>query len=281
MIKVLVWRVTNDTSFQDDALKILERQHDGIEIIDGAADENISVFKNEFDIILVVGAKKLGMSKATKAARQLNLPEEKLLGDWIVCIPGFTLDKYRRLQKSRLSIFTMNCFGGLLLHTLGLPFRSPFVNMFFDEPDYLRFLREARSYIEEPLTFKETLYDTNLKKNYPYVALGEVNIHMNHYRDFEAALAKWNERKQKINWDNLFVTTYTESEEFAAAFDALPYDKKVCFVPFKSDLNSAWYIKNPKGPYWKTVNNFARGKVFYYDLFDMLLYGKKTPLIET
>ena len=220
------------------------------------------------------------MSKVTKDAARLNLPEEKLLGDWIVCIPGFTLDKYHRLQESELSIFTMNCFGGLLSHTLGLPFRSPFVNMFFREQDYLRFLHEPRIYIKEQLTFKETLYDPNLKKNYPCVALRDINIHMNHYRDFEAALIKWNERKQKINWDNLFVTAYTESKDFAAQFDTLPYGKKICFVPFKSELGSTWYIKNPKGPYWKTINNFARGKIFYYDPFDMLLYGKKTPLIE-
>lgn len=89
------------------------------------------------------------MSQVAQAARQLNLPEEKLLGDWIVTIPGFELGKYRRLQRSRLSIFPFNCFGGFISHTLGLPFRSPFVNMFFNsEKEYLRFLRAPRVYME-------------------------------------------------------------------------------------------------------------------------------------
>ena len=85
-----------------------------------------------YNILLCVGAKKVGMSKVTQDAARLNLPEEKLLGDWIVCIPGFTLNKYRQLQRSQLSIFTMNCFGGVISNTVGLPFYSPFINMFFE-----------------------------------------------------------------------------------------------------------------------------------------------------
>ena len=95
------------------------------------------------------------MSKITQAARQLNLPEEKLLGDWIVCIPGFALEKYRKLQRSRLSIFSKDCFGGIISHTLALPFRSPFVNMFFKEQEFIRFLNAPRVYMEEKLIFKE------------------------------------------------------------------------------------------------------------------------------
>ena len=223
------------------------------------------------------------MSKITQAARQLNLPEEKLLGDWIVTIPGFTLEKYRRLQRSRLSIFSINCFGGLISHTLGLPFRSPFVNMYFNDEEYIRLLRAPRVYMEEHLHFKGTAWQSTLKFDYPIFTLGNIDIHMNHYHDFDEAVAKWNERKQKINWYNLFVTGYTESEEILEQFDALPYGKKVCFVPFKSDLDSAWYI-NPEikhgAPFWNIVNRYGNGAPFYYDPFDMLLYGKKTQLID-
>ena len=110
---------------------------------------------------------------------------------------------------------------------------------------------------------------------------GDVIIYMNHYRSFDAAVEKWNERKQRINWENLFVTMYTSDEKILLEFDALPYDKKVCFVPFKSDLNSAWFINREvtgKKFFWQTVNDFANGLPFFYDPFDMLLYGKKTPL---
>lgn len=231
--------------------------------------------------MLVVGAKQIGMSNITKAAAQLKFPVEKLLGDWIVCIPGFTLDKYRKLQRSRLSIFSRNCFGGLISNTLGLPFRSPFVNMFFEEREYIRFLRAPRVYMEEQLVFKQKAFEKNQQIYYPVFTLGNVDLHFNHYDKTNEN--DFNERKRRINWYNLFVTAYTEDEEILEQFDALPYGKKVCFVPFKSDLDSAWYI-NPKitkhEHLWQKVNDFARGKPFYYDPFDMLLYGKKTPLID-
>ena len=33
MLKVLIWNISNDTSFRDNALKILEQQNDGLEIV--------------------------------------------------------------------------------------------------------------------------------------------------------------------------------------------------------------------------------------------------------
>ena len=299
MLKILLWVVSNDGRFFNGAMQILERQHNGVDLVGITANAPIQLTKNdkkvnfiplaevngggEFDLLLVVGAKQIGMSEITQAAAQLKFPVEKLLGDWIVCIPGFTLDKYRKLQRSRLSIFAQNCFGGIISHTLNLPFRTPFVNMFFEEREYIRFLRAPRMCMAEELTLKKMVWNDGFKYYHPIAMLGNVDIVLNHYPDFDAAVAKWNERKQRINWYNLFVTAYTDDAEILQEFDALPYGKKVCFVPFKSDLDSAWYI-NPKitkhEHLWQKVNDFARGKPFYYDPFDMLLYGKKTQLID-
>ena len=223
------------------------------------------------------------MSKITQVARQFKLKEEKLLGDWIVCIPGFTLEKYRRLQRSRLSIFAQNCFGGFISHTLGLSFRTPIVNMYFEEQEYIHFLRAARLCMAEKLILKKMVWNDVFNYYHPIATLGNVDIVLNHYPDFDEAAKIWERRKARINWYNLFVTGYTDSEEILQEFDTLPYGKKVCFVPFKSDLDSAWYI-NPEikssMEFWGVVNNFGTGNPFYYDLFDMLIYGKKTQLID-
>lgn len=278
MLKIFTWFVSADTKFFQDAMKILERQHGGIEHVGSAAGEEISNARADCDVLLVVGAKQIGMNKVTRAATHIGLDAAKLLGDWIVCIPGFTLDKYRRLQRSRLTIFSHNCFGGLISHTLGLEFRTPFVNMFLSAREYLQFLRAPRVYMEEPPTFKETQWQPTLKFDYPVVTLGNIDIHMNHYRSFDEAVNIWQRRKARINWYNLFVAAYTESEDVLREFDAMPYGKKVCFVPFKSDLDSAWHINPTAGAkFWGTVNKFAQGEPFTYDPFDMLLYGKKTP----
>ncbi len=300
MLKILLWVVANDGRFFNGALNILARQHAGIDIVGVTASAPIQLATGGkkipfiplaevgrvgggYDVLLVVGARQIGMSKVTRTASEFKLPVEKLLGDWIVCIPGFTLDKYRKLQRSRLTIFAQNCFGGLISHTLGLPFRTPTINMFLSADDFIKFLRAPREYMEKPLVLKETRWQSVLKFDYPVVTLGDVDLNMNHYSDFDAAVAKWNARKQRINWYNLFVTMYTEDEKILREFDELPFGKKVCFVPFKSDVDSAWYTSlqpTEERPLWKIVNSIGFSDINCYDLFDMLLYGKKTPLIE-
>ena len=116
------------------------------------------------------------------------------------------------------------------------------------------------------------------------LSLGDIILNMKHYTSTDEAVAKWNERKTRINWYNLLAIGFANSEKILEQFDELPYGKKVCFVSFKSDLDSAWYI-NPDIDKQATdlrgrIDSFGGGKFFYYDLFDMLLYGKKTPLIE-
>ena len=287
MIKVLIWRISNDTTFQDNALKILERQHDGIEVVGSSTGDDIGKvdWGGVYDILLVVGANKISMSKVTQDARRLNLPEEKLLGDRTVCVPGFTLEKYRNLQESHPSIFSRQCFGGCVSNMLGLPFRSPFVNLFLSANDFIKFLRAPNFYFEkEPHFEKLTGTSKENPAGYPVLSLGDITLNMMHYKEKDEAISKWNERKQRINWDNLVIICLVESEELLEQFDALPYDKKICFVPFESDLDSAWYV-NPKVSknakrFPDIINNFGWGYLFLYDLFDMLLYGKKTPLIE-
>ena len=285
MLKVLDWYFSNDMTFQNDALKILSRQHDGVEIIGGAAGEDIIKFaRNDFDIILVVGARKIGMNKVIQAAQNLNLPEEKLLGDWVVRTPGFTLEKYRRLQSSNPSILSVNCMGGILSNTLGLPFRSPFINFYLSGADFIKFLSKPHEYLAEKLIYKGHKLNSTKTIEFPVVALGDILINMVHYKSFEDSVEAWEKRKTRINWDNLFIMTWTTSQKELEQFDALSYAKKVCFVPFKSDLDSAWYLEHglkEKFPmYVHFVIETTRGNLFYYDPFDMLLYGKKTPLIE-
>lgn len=297
MLKILAWVVSADYRFLSGAINILDCQHSGIEVTSTVRGANFSkIDVEDLDAILVVGAKQIGMSIITQAARQLKLPEEKLLGDWIVCIPGFTLEKYRRLQRSRLSIFSRNCFGGLISNALGLPFRSPTVNITIADEDFVRFMRHPRIYMEEELIFSSKKFNEYNGYDVATFICRDIPVVMSHYPDFDDAVRKWEDRKRRINWDNIFVTMMTNSPELLRQFDALPYDKKICFVPFKSDLDSAYYVNSEKGfksnpnvrrknlrPEsftWEIVNRSAIDLKFFYDPFDMLLYGKKTPLID-
>jgi len=241
----------------------------------------------EFDILLILSGlkhrKKTGDTR--KALLALGLDERTFLFDFIACTPGFSWRKYQMLRKSRLSILSFHCFGGIISHSLGLRFRSPTINMFFEEGGFLQFLRHPRTYLDGSLTFVRTEHEESLDIDYPVYRLGDdVLIHMNHYPDRRKAEAVWYERVHRINWYNLFAVMYTERPEIAAAFDELPYGKKVCFVPFRSELDSSWQIDTKalgkELPLWDAVNRFATGAPFFYDPFDMLLYGKKTQLID-
>lgn len=297
MKKVLLCFVSDDTKFLETALETLDRQQNGIELVDSVAISDIpKVDVEACDIILAVGAKEVGMSEVTEAFQQMNLPDEKLLGDWIVCIPGFTLEKYRKLQRSRLSIFSRNCFAGVISNALGLPFRSPTVNLTISDEDFIRFMRAPRVYMEEELIFSSKKFNAYDGHDIATFICGNIPVVMNHYPNFDLAKQAWERRKTRINWYNLFVTMTTNNPDVLQKFDELPFGKKICFVPFKSDLDSAYYVNTEKGfqsnpnikretvdpEYftWEIVNRSALDLKFFYDPFDMLLYGKKTPVIE-
>jgi len=244
------------------------------------------LLQEDFDILLILTGEN-GRQKAASIRSTLQgygLDPQKYLFDFVACTPGFSWRKYRKLVKGHVSMLSLNCFAGFLSHSLALRFHTPTINMFFEEEGFIRMMRHPRIYFEEPLEFDRTEYQETLHFDYPVYRLGDVFVHMNHYPDFAAAEATWYERVRRINWYNLFVVMFTERPEIAEAFDALPFSKKVCLVPFRSDLDSAWQIDTKATgtelPLWDAVNHFGAGAPFFYDPFDMLLYGKKTQLVD-
>lgn len=247
---------------------------------------------SEMDVMLVVVGEE-GRAREHEIRErlvQMGFDQRTFLFDFIACVPGFSLQRYRKLLKDKLTIFSLNCFGGLISHSLGLKFRSPTVNLFFDEDGFIRMLRHPQIYFAEQLEFEKMEYEPNLKWEYPVFLLGDVRVYMNHYPEKVSGTetwqgeVKWYERVKRINWFNLFVVMYTDCPELAEQFDALPYGKKVCFVPFKPTKDSSWQIDmsadGGTGLVGAAANSFAQGHPWFYDPFDMLLYGKKTQLVE-
>ena len=243
----------------------------------------------DYDLILVTGADnsvlitntQSNFVKILKEAQSLEIDTDKIILDRVICVPFFTLEKYKKLRHSQLSILSMNCFAGLLYHRFGLPFLSPMINMFTSDEDFIKFLKAPMKNVSAKLKLLRTERNEGLKIDYPVYKIGDTEWEMNHYGDANVAYRKWCERSFRINWFNLLVTMYTEKPEILAEFDKFPYSKKVCFVPFKSDLDSAYFVDVEKygGELWQVVNGIGTGKVIEYDMWDMLLYGKKTPLI--
>ena len=118
--------------------------------------------------------------------------------------------------------------------------------------------------------------------DYPIGLLEDVKIYFQHYDTEEEALQKWNERKARFNYDNLFIL-FTDRDgclrQDLMEFDDLAYKNKIVFThqPYP-DIKSSFYIRGfedkgsvgdcflfmPDKPYMK-----------YYDQFDYVKWFNK------
>ena len=233
----------------------------------------------DFDLVLVTGHD-VDLAPILAEAAALGLDTDKFVLDRTVLIPGFTLEKYKELRHSDLSILSMGWWAGIAYHKLGLPELSPTIGMYTGEESFMNFLPEARWHLKKDLHFERTEFNSDLGITYPIFWLDGTQWFMNGYTNDADALELWNERKDKVNWSNVLVTMHTASPAVLERFNCLPYAKKVCFVPFETEVESGFYI-NPKlcgGNLLHASEGIITGAVAAYDVWDLLLYGKKTSI---
>ena len=147
-----------------------------------------------------------------------------------------------RLKNHHPTIIASNCIGTFIYYDMKMRFNSPTINLSFDMNDFVRFLENLHGYLEQPVVpHKDDRFD------YPCGMVGDVEIRFNHYKTIEEAAAKWDERKKRIDWDNLFIfgidgdgCTYESMQRF----DSLPYKNKVIFThkPYP-EFTSAYYLQ--------------------------------------
>ena len=234
----------------------------------------------EYDIIIVSGQNS-ALEPVLGESFTLGLDPDKIVLDRTVCIPGFSMERYRKLRRSKLSILSQNCWGGLVYHSFGLQFLSPTINLYVTDRDFLRLLEDPKSSLNAELRFYSPNFDETSQRDYPVMTIGQSKLHMIHYDSAEAARRKWEDRRLRINWYNLLIMMYTENMLVLRQFDRLPFGKKVCFVPFETDIDCAFYIPPElvRGrSFFEAVNEIASNKIFYYDLWDLLFYGLRTPI---
>ena len=233
----------------------------------------------DYDLVLVTGHD-VDLAPVLEEAKQLKLDPDKFVLDRTVLIPGFTLEKYKELRHSNLSILSMGWWAGIAYHKLGLPPLSPTIGMYTNEDSFMNFLPEARWHMKKDLHFERTEYNADLGISYPIFWLDGTQWFMNSFTNDADAMEKWNERKNLINWSNVLVTMHTTSPAVLERFDCLPYAKKACFVPFETELKSGFYL-DPKlcgGNLLHAAEGVITGEVAAYDVWELLLNGKKNKL---
>lgn len=152
-------------------------------------------------------------------------------------------DAFRKnLKNETPSIIANNCVGTMMYHHLGLRFMSPTVNLWFKKDDYLTFLCNLREYLNSEMT---EVIDS--KYSYPIGKLShggkDVRIYGTHYKSFDELKEKWNDRKARTDFENLFIvlTTPVFTKNDAEIFDALPYENKLV-IAGHSDCDRSYII---------------------------------------
>ncbi len=152
----------------------------------------------------------------------------------------FKKKRIKRLDNSDFSIIASNCVRTIMYHDLGVPFLSPTINLSIGMDDFIRFARNPRPYLEEEIV---EIKDGN---DCPAGMAGDIRINFVHYDTFEEGVRKWQERKKRINWDNLFVIGMERdgcTYDTIQCFDELPYENKIILTHVRyQEFSSAYYI---------------------------------------
>lgn len=241
--------------------------------------ENLDV--HQFDAVFIMADGRI-FKEIEQEAIQMGFSENILIHHRVIHILNNNLDKYLKIKEGRPTIFANNCWGGFAYHSLGLEFNSPLINMIIQDEDYIKFLRNPKHYMESPIEYIGDFTGEDI--TFPLAKCDDIRLDFVHYTSFEEAKRAWEKRKDRINWDNIFVMFSTENEMLQQEFGRLNYSKKVCFSPYKTGMKQNVYIdfyrkemKNHNS-FGSLVACLASDQYQYMDLIDLLYDGTITKL---
>lgn len=165
-----------------------------------------------------------------------------------------------RLYDKNFTIFSTNCIGGIIYHNLKLRFLSPTINLWISPKDYIKLLEDPQKYFSN-----SDMHEIKIENiNYPVGRLNDITVYGEHYSSFDELRNKWNERKKRINWGNIFVfmierdgCTYQDLRDF----DKLPYKNKVVFTKKRyENIKSSIVLPDSYDEENENVNNLLQYK---------------------
>lgn len=162
-------------------------------------------------------------------------------------------------SKNKNNDFTLiarDCIGGILYHQLGLKFLSPTINLFLTPRDFNLLCLHLKTYMRgnlEEYHDESTSYPVGLLYPYKNITLPPIRIDFMHYDSYSEALQKWNIRKKRINYHNIYVIssfcyigeTKTLSEDIVRDWNKIKY-KKMVFVNKKYGFDNECLLRKPK-----------------------------------
>jgi len=297
--KLILWGVGAEYNALLNSMKVWEEKKEiqvvavtAKEIMDVKRIDGWRVAKREevkdidFDYLIICNV--LSVNEIIEEAVSLGLNREKMIPSRTLKVPYFNWERYDRIRKSRLSIISANCWGGICCHTLGMECLSPFKNLWVSAADIIKMMPDFAGYMAEELLFARWEHQPAGKEGqYPVMFLRDIEVHFNHYQDVEKATADWMRRRCKINYDNLLVMIYTEQENEVESFIKLKGFHKICFVPEQINHwkgnKDVWGMTFMPGQseLWDCVNHsvYTGRNSYVFDIFKML-EGKQSYRYE-
>lgn len=195
----------------------------------------------------------------------------------------------RTIRNENFTIISSNCWGGSIYQVLEREYLTPTIGLFLYAPCFVKFAAQLKHYIELPLTFLETSkYDeaNTVRKEkswYPIAVIDDIEIHFLHYKSEHEAEIKWNRRKERINYNNLFFSMTDRdacSMEHIRLFNNLPYENKVCFTAnnlHHKYASTVWLKKYAGKPFVGVLTTALKGEREVRRRFDVIkwLNGSK------
>ena len=180
---------------------------------------------------------------------------------WFIQLPGtlYHKKKSKSLLNLNPTIISSNCFGTFIYHDMGLKFFSPTINLFFSVDDFIKMVMHLPEYMESDVI---QVFDP--KYDFPVGKISyngqDVYIKFMHYTNFNTAKEKWNERKKRIDYSNLYIILKIAqiSDEYIQKFQKIPYPNKLLVTNEnpRNDHNIVTHSVFNK--------NYKSGKVFKY-----------------
>lgn len=164
-----------------------------------------------------------------------------------------------RLKNDNFTILAPTCIAGVIYHELGKKFLSPTINLWMYDKDFLRFVHNLDFYLAQELRFVSGIDTT------PTAYLGDILLHFNHYHSNVEAREKWEERKLRIQRDNLFIIMADQPDGGVITDDDI---RSLANVPCRGravlsirNIPGVDYIVNlPKDPNKECVNMYMFDK---------------------
>jgi glycosyltransferase involved in cell wall biosynthesis len=152
-----------------------------------------------------------------------------------------------RLKNRDVSIICNNCAGSIISHDLGLPFRSPTVNLYMEDKDFIEFAGHLEHYLSCDI---EEVFERFTPFPVGVMRRGEnsVRLYFMHYKSFDEAVSAWKRRAVRVDRGRIFIVMSLVgseiSPEVVRGFEALPFENKVLLAG--AEAGELEYLKGVK-----------------------------------